>query len=135
MEQLKKNRGPLIAAAVLIIIVLACVGIWMGTRPPAVEGAKALTIQVVHGDGSAKNFDIHTDAENLGDALLEHKELAVVGSNGEYGLYITSVDGEEASDADQTYWSISQEGEMLTVGVDSQPIADGERYELTLSKW
>lgn len=111
MEQLKKNRGPLIAAAVLIIIVLACVGIWMGTRPPAVEGAKALTIQVVHGDGSAKNFDIHTDAENLGDALLEHKELAVVGSNGEYGLYITSVDGEEASDADQTYWSISQEGE------------------------
>mgnify|MGYP001383617505 CR=1 FL=1 len=135
MEQLKKNRGPLIAAAVLIVIVLACVGIWMGTRPPAVEGAKALTIQVVHGDGSAKNFDIHTDAENLGDALLEHKELAVVGSNGEYGLYITSVDGEEASDADQTYWSISQEGEMLTVGVDSQPIADGERYELTLSKW
>lgn len=127
MEQLKKNRGPLIAAAVLIVIVLACVGIWMGTRPPAVEGAKALTIQVVHGDGSAKNFDIHTDAENLGDALLEHKELAVVGSNGEYGLYITSVDGEEASDADQTYWSISQEGEMLTVGVDSQPIADGER--------
>lgn len=135
MEQLKKNRGPLIAAAVLIIIVLACVGIWMGTRPPAVEGAKALTIQVVHGDGSAKNFDIHTDAENLGDALLEHKELAVVGSNGEYGLYITSVDGEEASDADHTYWSISQEGEMLTVGVDNQPIADGERYELTLSKW
>lgn len=58
-----------------------------------------------------------------------------MGSNGEYGLYITSVDGEEASDADQTYWSISQEGEMLTVGVDSQPIADGERYELTLSKW
>lgn len=56
MEQLKKNRGPLIAAAVLIIIVLACVGIWMGTRPPAVEGAKALTIQVVHGRRQRQKF-------------------------------------------------------------------------------
>ena len=135
MEQLKKNRGPLIAAAILAIIVLVFVGIWFGTRPAAVEGAKALTIQVVHGDRSTKNFDLHTDAENLGDALLEHKELAVMGSDSEYGLYITSVDGEEASDADQTYWCISQDGEILTVGADSQPIADGEHYELTLSKW
>lgn len=135
MEQLKKEQGSADCGSSFN---RHCIGMRRdldGNPSAAVEGAKALTIQVVHGDGSAKNFDIHTDAENLGDALLEHKELAVVGSNGEYGLYITSVDGEEASDADQTYWSISQEGEMLTVGVDSQPIADGERYELTLSKW
>ena len=94
-----------------------------------------LTIEVVHGDGTTKEFTLHTEAETLGAALVEDKDIGVVGEDSDYGLYITTVDGEEASNDAQTYWAISKDGTMLEVGADSQPIADGEHYELTLSTW
>ena len=33
--------------------------------------AAEITVKVVHGDGSEKEFPISTTAENLGDALVE----------------------------------------------------------------
>ena len=53
----------------------------------------------------------------------------------EPGCFITTVDGEAASNEEQTFWSISKDGVDLEVGADSQPIADGEHYELTLKTW
>ena len=86
-------------------------------------------------DESSKEFAIRTDAEYLGDALLECGEMGVVGEDGAYGLYIKEVDGEKASDDDHTFWSIALNGEDLMVGADSQPINDGESYTLTLATW
>lgn len=135
MKEIKKNKGALIGAiALLLVAVVACVA-WFTLRPEANEGAKTLTVQVVHGDGTSKDFTLHTDAEYLGQALEECEEMAVVGQEGEFGLFITSVDGEEASDADHTFWSVSCNGEDLMVGVDLQPVADGESYALTLTEY
>ena len=54
------------------------------------------------------------------------------GTTDEYGLYITTVDGELADySADQSYWAISKDGEYLMTGASSTNIADGEHYELT----
>lgn len=135
MEESRKSRGPLIALIALAAAAALCLCVWMLLRPGANQGAKEITVQVVHGDGSTNSAVIHTDAAYLGQALAEVTDLAVVGEDGPYGLFITSVDGEAASDADRTYWKASLDGVDLMVGVDSQPVADGEHYELTLTKW
>jgi len=131
----KKNRGSVIAMVALVLVAAVCVGAWFALRPDTHAGAKALTIEVIHSDGSSKAFDIRTDAEYLGDALLEYEEIGVVGEDGPYGLYISQVDGETASDADHTYWAISQDGVALMTGADGQVVSDGEHYELTLTTW
>lgn len=132
---MKKNKGSIIALAALLCVALLFAGVWFATRPDTGAGSKALTIEVVHGNGESKEFTIRTDAEYLGQALVEAEEIGVVGEDGPYGLYIKTVDGENASDADQTFWSVSLNGEALMVGADQQPINDGEHYELVLTKW
>ena len=132
---MKKNKGVIIALAALVLVAAVFAGAYFATRGETAEGSKELTIQIVHGNGETKEFTIRTDAEYLGEALQEHEELGVIGEQGPYGLYIKEVDGEQASDADQTFWSVSLNGESLMVGADSQPINDGEHYELVLTKW
>jgi len=46
---------------------------------------------------------------------------------------VTTVDGESADSAKQEWWCFSENGEMLSTGVDDTPIADGESYEITLT--
>ena len=132
---MKKNKSVVIALGALICVAAVFVGAYFATRGATSEGSKTLTIEIVHGNGDSKEYTIHTDAEYLGQALMENEELGVIGEDGPYGLYIKEVDGEKASDADQTFWSVSQDGESLLVGADQQPIADGEHYELVLTTW
>ena len=96
------------------------------------EGAKTIKVEVVAEDISV-TFTINTDAETLGEALTENS--LIEGENGAYGLYIKKVNGILADfDVDQTYWSLSKDGEYLMTGADSATIADGEHYELTRTK-
>lgn len=132
---MKKNKRTVIALGALICVAAVFVGAYFATRGAVSEGSKTLTIEIVHGDGQTKEFTIRTDAEYLGQALMENEKLGVIGEDGPYGLYIKEVDGEKASDADQTFWSVSLSGESLMVGADQQPIADGEHYELVLTTW
>ena len=132
---MKKNKGAVIALVALVCAAAVFVGAYFATRGATAQGSKTLTIQIVHGNGETKEVTFRTDAEYLGQALMENGELGVVGEDGPYGLYIREVDGEAASDADQTFWSVSLNGESLMVGADLQPITDGEHYELVLTKW
>ena len=94
------------------------------------KGSKTVVVEVVAGENSLE-FTIHTDKATLADALLEHK--LIEGENSEYGLYVKKVNGILADyDVDQTYWELCKNGEMMTVGVSSAKIADGEHYELVL---
>ena len=69
----------------------------------------------------------------LGDALIEHNLIS--GENGPYGLYVKVVNGITADyDINQSYWSLSKDGEYLQTGVDVTEISDGEHYELTYTK-
>ena len=132
---MKKNKGAILALVALLCAAAVFAGAYFATRGQTSEGSKTLTIEIVHGNGESKEFTIRTDAEYLGQALMENEKLGVIGEDGPYGLYIKEVDGEKASDAEQTFWSVSLNGESLLVGADQQPIADGEHYELTLTTW
>lgn len=105
------------------------------TEAPTAPDSETITITVTVTDdkGEAKDFEIKTDADNLGDALVANG--LVEGDVGDYGLYIKVVDGLRADyDLDGAYWAISKDGEYLMTGADSTPIADGEHYELTYTK-
>jgi len=119
------------ALAALLLIIVAFLGIYQLTRRDAVEGAKVITIEVIHGDASQKTFTYHTDREYLGEVLTD--EALVSGETGPYGLFITTVDEETADDSAQEWWCITKDGEMLNTSADQTPIADGDKYELTLT--
>ncbi|MDD3193538.1 MAG: DUF4430 domain-containing protein [Oscillospiraceae bacterium] len=134
MAQKKNNRKILIIAGVCLAILVAAFAVIYGVfMPKGQAGDKTIGITVVFAEDNQKEYTIQTDAENLGDALTEKK--LVEGTMGEYGLYIETVDGVTADSANQEWWCITKDGEMLNTGADATPIADGEHYELTLSKW
>lgn len=93
--------------------------------------SKSFTLAVTHADGSVKNFDLTSDKEMLGDALAA--EGLIEGEDSEYGLFITTVDGETADSGAQQWWALTVDGEMAATGVDSTPISEGAAYGLTLT--
>ncbi len=96
------------------------------------QGAKTLSLQVQAGEKSI-TFTIHTDAATLGEALTE---LGLIdGEQGEFGLYVKSVNGIIADyDVDQSYWGFYSGGEYMMSGVDTTEISGGESYELVRTK-
>lgn len=124
-----KEKKLLLAAAALVVLMAVFAGVWALTRPAASEGAKTITVEVVHADGSKKSFTCHTDEAYLAEVLLA--EGLAEGEEGAYGLYITVADGEKADyDADQSYWAVYQDGEYATVGVSELPVNDGDAFSL-----
>ena len=77
-------------------------------------------------------FPYDTDAAYLGE-LLEADGL-ISGEDGQFGLFITEVDGETADDQAQEWWCITKGGEMVNTSVDTTPIEDGDEFELTLKE-
>lgn len=127
----KKTVLILCVAAALVVGVL--LGVYFATRPQTSQGAKTITVEVIHKDGTEKTFTYHTDAEFLGQVLLDNK--LVEGEQGEYGLNITAVDGEEASwDKDQAYWALYIAEEYAQTGADSTPVHDGDVFRLVYTK-
>lgn len=125
-----KKNGSLIAGAVAILVLIAVfAGIWSATRPATSEGAKTITVEVVHKDESSRTFTYHTDGEYLGEVL--QSEGLVKGEQGDYGLYMTEVDGETAVyETDGAYWAFYQDGEYASQSVDQTPINDGDSFSL-----
>ena len=126
---MKKNGKLIIAAVAVLVLAAVFAGVWAATRPAASQGAKPTTVEVVHKDESSKTFTYHTDAEYLGEVL--QAEGLVKGDPGDYGLYITEVDGEAAVyDTDGAYWAFYQGGEYASLSVDQTPIQDGDAFSL-----
>ena len=57
----KNGKKILIALAVLLVMIAVFFGIYQFTKQTAVTGAKTITVDVIHKDGSLKTFEYHTD--------------------------------------------------------------------------
>lgn len=124
-----KNKKLIVIALVLVLLIGGMAGLWLGSREGTVEGAKSITVAVVHADGSEKNFEYNTDEEFLGAVILA--EGLVEGEKGPYGLVISAVDGEKAVwEENGAYWALFIGEEYATTGADTTPIADGGVYKL-----
>lgn len=127
----KSTQKTFLAIIALLVILAALFGVYRFTRGTTSQGAKSITVDVIHGDGSLKTFNYNTDCEYLGQVLTE--ENLVSGESGAYGIFITSVDGEAADDTNQEWWCITKNNGQLNTSADQTPIADGDKYELTLT--
>lgn len=127
-----KNKKLILAVVALVAVVAILLGVYLLTRPATSQGAKTISVTVVHSDGSSKNFEYHTDEEFLGPVLLA--EGLVIGNEGPYGLEIKSVDGEEAvwkaGEAHGAYWALYIGEEYAMSGADTTPVADGDTFKL-----
>mgnify|MGYP002510204696 CR=1 FL=1 len=130
---MKEKRKTIYAAAALAVVAALMLGVWYFTSSRTQAGDKTVVIQVVHADAASKEFTCHTDAEYLGQLLLDEK--LAEGEQSTYGLFITTVDGETAQDSLRQWWCITKGGEAVNTGADSTPIADGDHFELTMSTY
>lgn len=120
-------------AALLLVLLLAGFGmLYTQTRPQTTAGEKTIYITVIHADSSKADFTYQTDAEYLGEVLLA--ENLVSGEEGQYGLFITTVDGETADSSRQQWWCITKDCEKLTTSADTTPLTDGDAFALTLTE-
>lgn len=124
-----KNRKVWIALAALAVLLAAMAALWLTTRETGAEGAKSITVTVVHGDGSETVFEYRTDDPYLGETLLASG--LVQGTVGPYGLEIRTVDGETADwELYHSYWALYIGTEYATTGADTTPLTDGGEYSL-----
>ncbi len=97
------------------------------------EGKKEFTFNVVDYEGKVTTFEIHTDKETVGDALVELELIS--GDEGPYGLYVKEVNGITADyDKDKAYWGFFIDNEQAPAGVDSTTIEEGKEYSLKVVK-
>ncbi len=130
MKQNKNVMKALLACAALVVVIVAMLVVYNQFKPSTEKGAKEITVQVVIPEEETKEITIHTDAEYLRQALEEEK--LIQGTDGEYGLFITEVNGRVAKDTNQEWWCITKAGGQVNSAVDGIAIADGDQYELTL---
>lgn len=132
----KRKWVPWVIGLAALIAVLACV--YQSQRPSVSEGDKKVELVVTDSEGNAKKYEAQTDAEVLSDLLdqlQEEGDFSYEASSSEYGMYIVSVNGEEADyGRDQAYWAIYVNGEYGSYGADSQPVRDGDCFELRYEK-
>ena len=124
-----KNKKLIVITLAVVLVIAALLGVYSATRPETAQGSKAITVTVVHSDGTEKEFSYKTDAEFLAEVLLA--EGLIAGEEGPYGLTLITADGEELIwDRDYAYWQIFADGEAAVVGVSQIPVYDGSSYSL-----
>ena len=80
-------------------------------------------------ESDEKHYNIKTDEKTVG-AALEKLDL-IVGEQGDYGLYISAVEGEEHRyEQGGKYWAFYSGGQYASKSVDLTEIQNGETYAL-----
>ena len=122
-----KNNKLVLAAVALVAVIALFAGIWFATRPENAAGYKDFTLIVVHKDGATKYWDLVSNADNLGAALVAD---GIIVESDSPGMYNT-VDGETTDySKDQSYWCFYIGDEMATEGMNTTPITEGAVYKL-----
>lgn len=111
----------LVLVAALALSFTGCAG-----KEPAAAGT-SFQVVVTDLEGKETTFDYTSDKSTLGDALVA--EGLIAGEEGEYGLYVTTVNGITLDwEKDGKYWAFYVDGEYAATGVDATELAEGAVY-------
>lgn len=129
-----KNKKWL--GAGLVVVLIAVFALFYGAfSEKPVEGSKAISIEVINQAEESKLYELKTDAEFLRQAMEEAEGLEFTGTDGEYGMVVETVNGESAVyEEDGAYWSFMVNEEYCNYGVDSQPVEDGDEFQIIYTK-
>ena len=129
-----KNKKWLGAGLVVALIaVFALIFVNFSEKP--VEGSKEISIEVINQAEESELYELKTDAEFLRQAMEEAEGLEFSDQESEYGLMVEVVNGESAIyDKDNAYWSFMVNGEYSNYGIDTQPIEDGDAFQIVYTE-
>ena len=117
MEQKKVSKGKIGLAVVALVAVVA---ILVGVYSEVVNKASESTV-----------YELSTDAEYLRQAMEEADGLTFEGTESEYGLMISAINGEVADfSVDGGYWSFYVNEEYCNYGIDTQPVTDWDAFKI-----
>ena len=126
---MKKSVKIILGVSGVVVLVAALVAVWMifGAKPQ--EGAKEITIEVINSADESTMYELNTDAEYLRQAMDEAEGLTYDGTESEYGMMISTVNGEVADyNVNGAYWGFYVNGEYCNYGIDTQPVLDGDAF-------
>lgn len=128
----KKSSKKLIFGLIgLVALVAVFIAAYVIFRPKASAGAKDITIEVINSAEESTMYELSTDAEYLQQAMDEADGLEYSGDEGEYGLMVTTVNGETAVYEDNgAYWSFYINGEYCNYGIAEQVVTDGDAFQI-----
>ena len=129
-----KNKK--IWGAGLLVVLIAAFAIVYGVfREKPVEGSKEITIEVVNQAEESEVYELKTDVEFLRQAMEEAEGLEFSGQESEYGMMVEVVNGESAVyDKDRAFWSFMVNGEPCNNGIDTQPVEDGDEFQIVYTE-
>lgn len=128
-KKMKKSVKIILGVTGVAVLIAALVAVWMifGAKPQA--GAKEITIEVINSADESTIYELNTDAEFLRQAMDEAEGLTYDGTESEYGIMISTINGEVADyNVDGAYWSFYVNGEYCNYGIDTQPVMDGDAF-------
>lgn len=130
---MKKQTRTLVMAltALMALIAVFTTTYLLARKHNSAEGEKALRVDVIVGGETVRTLNFRTDALYLRQALEEQN--LIEGEETAFGLMVKTVDGRAADDGLLEWWRFTKGGEMLFTGVDDTPVADGDRFEITLT--
>lgn len=132
METTKKsNQKAILGVAILILLIAAMAIVYFVFGAKPVAGSKSITIEVVNKAQESEVYQLTTNAEFLQEAMEEAEGLTFSGAETQYGLTIDTVNGERADyTLDGAYWSFCVNGEYCNYGISSQPVMDGDAFQI-----
>ena len=131
------KKKVILGSGILVVLIVAMALVWTNFREKPVEGSKAITIEVIDSQEKSVEYELQTDAQYLIDAMEEAKEqgLSYEGEEGQYGLSISTVNGERADyTLDGAYWSFYVNDEYCNYGVSEQPVENGDAFKIVYTK-
>ena len=128
-------KSIIIVVAVFVVLIIGMIAAYAILSDKAVEGQKIITVKVVMNDGVTTNYTIKTTEEFLRGAIDTDGQIKLEGEEGDYGLYLKTVNGVTVSDdpTAQEWWCLTKNGETHMYGFDTTVIMDGEQYEITFT--
>lgn len=95
----------------------------------AVELAQT-TVTVTDADGQVANYTVETAAEGATVlSVIQATDADVTVENGQYGTYISAINGLTAEGS--SGWVYTVNGEQVMESVDACPVADGDTVEFS----
>ncbi len=134
MKEKKQINKKALLGVISLVVVVAVMGILYSVyREKPVEGSKSITIEVVNKAQESVIYELHTDAEFFRQAMEEAEAdgFTFSGTESEYGMMIDTINGERADyTLDAAYWSFYVNDEYCNYGIDTQPVIDGDAFEI-----
>ena len=124
-----------LAAAAFALLIAALTLVYVTFREKAQAGSKNITLSVIDSAGKETIYTLSTDAQYLLGAMEEAEGLTFSGTEGPYGMMLTTVNGETADyNTNGAYWAVIVNGNYGNYGVSMQPVEDGDGFVILYDK-